>query len=157
MRELGAFNEFLTPSVDLLALLSGGDVEDDVLGGRVLIRRGTKALRASSVGESLLDVLPPGDDLDGLFRMPAVVAVVDTVVIVVVPAVSAAYSEYLMGSNVYGEKTGGKLGLNRSAGGGIGIAPLSRAGCGMCQVCPRYAVSSQGLSKPPKPGNPGIY
>lgn len=28
-----------------------------------------------------------------------------------------------MCSNVYGEKTGGKLGLNRSAGGGIGIAP----------------------------------
>lgn len=124
MRAVGAFRAFLTPSVGFLSLLSGGDVVD-VLGGRVLIRRGTKALRISSVGESLLDVLPLGGDLDGLLdRMPAVAVVVEAVVVmVVVPAVSAAYSEYLMASNVYGGKTGGKPGLNRSAGGGIGIAP----------------------------------
>lgn len=123
-RAVGAFRTFLTPSVGFLSLLSLGDVED-VPGGILLNRRGTKALRTSSGGESLLDVLPLSGDLDGLLgRMPAVAAVVEAVVVmVVVPAVSAAYSEYLMGSNVYGGKTGGKPGLNRSAGGGIDIAP----------------------------------
>lgn len=98
---MGAFSGFFTPSVGFLALLSDGDVvEDDVLGGRLLIRRGTKALRISSVGEPLQDVLPLGGvDLDGvglLDRMPAVAAVVEAVVIVVVQAVSAAYSVYFV-------------------------------------------------------------
>lgn len=99
MSVVGAFSSFLTPSAGFFALLScGGDDDDDVadvLGGRGLIRRGTKALRTSSTGESLLDVLPLDGDLDGLVLRRPAVAGVDAVVIVV-PAVRAVYSEYLM-------------------------------------------------------------
>lgn len=93
MSAVGAFSSFLTPSVGFFALLSNGDDDDDadVLGGRVLTRRGTKALRTSSVGESLQDVLPlGGDELDGLLISPPVAGVDAVVVIVVVTAVSAA-------------------------------------------------------------------
>jgi len=66
MSAVGAFNSFFVPSIGLLAFLSGDDDDEDVLGGKVLCRRGTKALRTSSVVDSLPDSLGLGGVLDGL-------------------------------------------------------------------------------------------
>lgn len=81
---MGAFNSFLVPSIDLLAFLSGDDDDEDVLGGKVLCRRGTKALRTSSVADSLPDSLGLGGVLDGLgaiARTDAIAFVVDMLVV----------------------------------------------------------------------------
>lgn len=82
---MGAFNSFLVPSVGLLGFLSGDDDDEDVLGGRVLCRSGTKALRTSSIADSLPDSLGVGGVLDGLVAIATtgvIAFVVGTLVVV---------------------------------------------------------------------------
>jgi len=81
---VGAFRSFLVPSVGLLAFLSGDDDVEDVLGGKVLCRRGTKALRTSSVADSLPDSLGLGgvlDGLDAIARTDVIAFVVEALVV----------------------------------------------------------------------------
>lgn len=85
MSAVGAFNSFFMPSIGLLAFLSGDDDDEDVLGGKVLCRRGTKALRTSSVVDSLPDSLGLGGVLDGLgaiVRTDVIAFVVDALLVV---------------------------------------------------------------------------
>lgn len=84
MGAVGAFNSFFALSVDFLAFLSGDEDDEDVLGGKVFCLRGTKALRTSSVVDSLPDSLGLGGVLDGLgatVRTDVIAFVVATLVV----------------------------------------------------------------------------
>lgn len=110
MSAVGAFSSFFTPSTGFLGFLSGDDDDEDVLGGKVFILRGTKALRTSSIADSLPDSLGLCGDLDGLLGM-TIGGIADAVALLY-----ATYSGYLWSSE-YGARVCEKLGLNRSAGG----------------------------------------
>lgn len=112
MSAVGAFNSFFAPSTGFLGFLSGDDDDEDVLGGRVFILRGTKALRTSSIADSLPDSLGLCGDLDGLFGM-TIGGIADAVALFVYAMYSAGY----LWSSEYGARVCEKLGLNRSADG----------------------------------------